>query len=243
MKNKGVAVTTRSSPTPVDAIAKLVLTYARKVLVSVRRDIGLENIVNSAYRSDARWSLATLPEFSNVRLGFNLKKVRIRLLWDCPLASNGSCSDSAGHVEVSDIILLAYSGTSAAPSLPIVSSFGSMHGSPTGKLGGGENVIVNGKEVLPIVRVSMPQSFDRGSLEGQGPDKDIIYWDIESYKLSFKETLKGHCHRHGNSFPHYSTQFVIRTSLTRPAIALYVLGGTNVHMVWLRLLAGRMMSL
>ena len=39
------------SPTPVDAIAKLVLTYARKVL------------------SDARWSLATLPAFSSIRLG------------------------------------------------------------------------------------------------------------------------------------------------------------------------------
>jgi hypothetical protein len=75
MKNKGVPVIIRSSPTPVDAIAKLVLTYARNVLVSVRRDIGLENLVSSAYRSEARWSLATLPEFSKIRLGFMVKKV------------------------------------------------------------------------------------------------------------------------------------------------------------------------
>lgn len=40
-------------PTPVDAMVKLVRTYAKNVL------------------SDAKWSLATLPEFSRVKAGFH----------------------------------------------------------------------------------------------------------------------------------------------------------------------------
>ena len=95
MHEKTKGVTTRNSPTPVDAIAKLVLTYARKVLVSVRKDIGLENTANSAYRSEARWSLATLPEFSNVRLGVKaFKKVGTWHLRDCPLALDGEAGAS-----------------------------------------------------------------------------------------------------------------------------------------------------
>ena len=43
----------RDPPTPVDAMVRLVRAYARKV------------------RSDARWSRATLPEFSSVRQSFH----------------------------------------------------------------------------------------------------------------------------------------------------------------------------
>ena len=53
-------------PTPVDAIVRLVRTYARKV------------------RSDARWSRATLPAFSRVSAGFHAAQSTFRLLDICP---------------------------------------------------------------------------------------------------------------------------------------------------------------
>lgn len=83
----GAMVKSCTRATPVETIARLVLTYARKV------------------RSEARWSLATLPEFSRVRLGLNrsLFEAEVVLLGNsCPVVAGSSCECCSECSEASE---------------------------------------------------------------------------------------------------------------------------------------------
>jgi hypothetical protein len=64
-------------------MAKLVLTYARKVL------------------SDARWSLATLPEFSSVRLG---ETILVRTFHDGSFCWDGDWISEGGVVSPETVV-------------------------------------------------------------------------------------------------------------------------------------------